>query len=179
MKRLFFLIALSSLISCTANKSIKHNDKNYIMPPMEETIDRTEEGFNGGKAFAISINTALSTHPKQFNQLCKSLHKQNLIKFIAFEEFQNTESDTLNLMIGVKVNLDIAQTVVKVFSEKSSLPVVITSTPITEDFFYSHERIYIGGISSVNFPAVNKGTIKALLKAKNLVEFHQLIPSSK
>jgi hypothetical protein len=80
-----------------------------------------------------------------------------------FEWFGPKTPETLEIKIGSKVPVEMAQAAVRVFGRRDDIPVVI-SVDTVDGPYGNTQQIYIGGLVATGKPPTSRDRIDALLR---------------
>jgi hypothetical protein len=119
--------------------------------------------FNFGKLFVVSINSGVPGARAARDALAGILARNRLLDKVVFEWFGPKTPETLEIEIGSKVPVEMAQAVVRVFCRREDMPVVI-SVDTEDGQFGNTQRIYIGGLVASGKPPTRRDRIDALLR---------------
>ena len=135
--------------------------------------------FNEGRQYAIAVNKHFPNAKEAKGKMESALGKQKLLDQIVFKWFGKEPPTKLNLLVGNKVPVEMAQAVVAAYAARYEVPVYITM--MTEDEELDHTRcVYVGAVVDSDIDPVTPEKIKELLKPGLTAEqFAKLLPKKK
>lgn len=165
-KSIILIIALEIMVLATIPAWAQSGSHDKIKEADRITYKRTDDSrlpyvFNYGTSFVILINRRIPDVNTLRENLAKILTEKQVIDKILFSWFGKTSLETLEIKIGSRVPLNIAQAVLKVFSRQSALPIIITI-----DAKDGGQRVLVGGLMKTGKNPMNQEKIDALLREK-------------
>ncbi|MGD0199165.1 MAG: hypothetical protein ABSD27_00285 [Bryobacteraceae bacterium] len=119
--------------------------------------------FNSGRPFVVSINSGVPGARAARGAFVSILARNRLLDKVVFEWFGPKNPEAVEIEIGSKVPVEMAQAAVRVFGRRDDIPVVVSVD--TEDRqFGNTQRIYIGGLVATGKPPTSRDRMDALLR---------------
>jgi hypothetical protein len=130
-----------------------------------------QEGFkfNNYRPYVISINEFLPGAKELRENLINSLAREGILQQVVFEWFGKGPLQAIELKIGGKVPVTIAQAVLRACGSVAKIPVILTINQ--EDGYnqkggpYGHsQRVYVGSLMKSGRPPATPEKLQSLLK---------------
>lgn len=157
----FVIMVLATIPACAPDES-----GDGFKTASEVTIDPGQIGpFNYNTSYVISINYFIPDREVLYKNLKNTLAEEvekEIIDKILLNTFVSQSIDTLQITIGSRVPVSIAQAVIKVYSQQSSLPIIINIKSLSGELRHT-ERIYVGSLGKNNKKPISQEKIDALL----------------
>lgn len=119
--------------------------------------------FNDDRPWVCSMNKHLPAVEGKWHNLVDRLEAEMLLDQVVFEWFGSEKPDTIELKIGAKIPLRIAQATIAMFARPASAPVIVSV--MTEDTdFGNTQRMYIGALVPTERAVTSPEQIEAVLK---------------
>lgn len=168
------------------------NNSSELQEGERVVIKKVDDGklparFNYDRPFLISINRGVPDAPSIKGELIKLMSGDGMLDKVLFETFGSEGLTNVEVKIGKRVPVEIAQAVIRVLSGRESLPLTVyvyKDDIITQDnrqhFFAYTQRIIIGSLGERKGKALNKERTEALLREGiTQKEFIKLLSESK
>ena len=120
-------------------------------------------GFNEGRRYDISINKLLPNAKAARAKLAKALKEQKNLDQTVFDWFGDDQLKRLNIGIGSKVPVQIAQAVIATYAMEAKLPVHIFLVCEDHDLAKTY-RVGVGGYVDTGRDAMNPEQLRELVK---------------
>ena len=127
------------------------------------SINHNLVGFNQGRPYAISINEQLPGAKSSRAKFAKALEAQKYLDLVVFEWFGKKPPKRLNIMIGNKVPVHIAQAAIAVFAVDSNIPVYLCLMR-KDEALGSTRCIYVGALVDCGEDAFKPEQLRELIK---------------
>lgn len=119
--------------------------------------------FNFERPYVISINSELPKFEELKKELIEILKVNGLLNKVVFDKFGYKPQIPLGISIGSRVQLEIAQAIIKVFAGNNSTEVIIEVEQDDGDFGYT-QKLHVG--IDIDGSTTDKELIKSLLDDK-------------
>lgn len=119
--------------------------------------------FNSGRPFVVSINSGVPGARAARAAFVSILARNRLLDKVVFEWFGPRTPKALEIEIGSKVPVEMAQAAVRAFCRRVDMPVVV-SVNTQDGQFGNTQRIYVGGLVATGKPPTSRDRIDALLR---------------
>lgn len=180
MKRRLLLTAVVALYGALAAGNEKADDPRV---KIADVVSMGPSGnpelpwaFNRNCLFVVSFNSSIPLADRVKESLFSNLGARNMLERTVFDFFSGDRPpEFIELKIGSRVPVELAQAVIQTFSDARDLPV--TTSLETEDSGHgSTQRVYIGSLIQKPRKPVTQGRFRALLRpGLSLDELHGLI----
>ncbi len=101
--------------------------------------------FNEGRPFVISVNEGIPNARAFFDALVGSLKSQDVLDDVVFSWFGGDDMEFAEVIIGSKVELGIAQSVLRSYGQHVTKPMII-SVATEDEKLGKTQSIYVGGL---------------------------------
>jgi hypothetical protein len=162
-------ISFAALLLCQPTPLLAQPEVSPDLTEVETIMVTRTDGqllpfrFNSGRPFVVSINSGVPGARAARGAFVSILARNRLLDKVVFEWFGPKTPETLEIEIGSKVPVEMAQAAVRLFCRRVDMPVVI-SVDTEDGVFGNTQRIYIGGLVASGKPPTNRDRIDALLR---------------
>ena len=119
--------------------------------------------FSGGRRYGISINEHVSDAKARRAKFAKDLKEQKQLDQVVFDWFGKQPPKRLNIEIGSKVPVQIAQAAITAYGLESKIPVFIKRCTDDESLGRT-QSIVVGGLVDIDAEALKPEQLRALVK---------------
>jgi hypothetical protein len=164
---LFVTFAIASCIPL--HSSLAGDDGTPAFREVEQ-ITRTSGGdsnlprrFNFGRPFVVSLNSGIPEVKAIRKELVGILNQSRILEQVVFEWFGPSKVESIQIGIGNRVPVGLAQSVLRVFSRQKGIPIILDIAD-TDGDFGDTQRVYVGGLVKSRTKPLSKERLEALLK---------------
>ena len=166
------LVMLATALCMPLHSSLSQDDSKAVFREAEKVKVHTKISmddriisikFNFGRPFLVSLNSGIPESKTIRTELVGILNQKGILDQVVFDWFGPSKLESIHIMIGNRIPVALAQSILRVFSRQGDLPINLSILD-TEGFSGSTQRVYVGGLVKNKFKPLTQERIEDLLK---------------